>query len=68
MWKPISTVPKDRYVLLFTPDNPRWAGNMEVGMWFGEDDGCFWSCGGPNGGLELNQDNWTHWAELPSDP
>lgn len=66
-WQPIETVPKDRYVLLYTPDEPDWAGNKEVGKWFGGDDGGFWSCGGPNSGLEL-ESNWTHWAELPPSP
>lgn len=69
-WQPISTVPHDRFVLLLDSGNPRWAGNMEVGKWFGmpgdEDDGCFWSAGGPNGGLELERD-FTHWMELPPD-
>lgn len=75
-WKPIETVPKDRYVLLFSPDCPSWDGNMEVGRWFGDgESGCFWSCGGPNGGLELNgdghpenYDRFTHWMPLPTPP
>jgi hypothetical protein len=68
-WKPINSVPRDRYVLLFCPDDPDWAGNMDVGKWFGDDEptGCFWSSGGPNGGLELER-NWTHWMELPQPP
>jgi hypothetical protein len=71
-WHPIASVPKDRYVLLFDPESPRWDGNMEVGRWFGEeDDGCFWSSGGPNGGLEIGGGNeprqFSHWAELPQD-
>jgi hypothetical protein len=74
-WQPISTVPKDRYVLLYDPTTPRWDGNMDVGRWFGDDqDGCFWSCGGPNGGLELSDvgtsipNRYTHWMDLPPDP
>jgi len=73
-WQPIETVPKDRYVLLYTEDEPDWAGNKEVGKWFdGDGDnewfrgGCFWSIGGPNGGLELER-KWTHWMELPPSP
>ena len=75
-WKPIATVPLDRYVLLYSPDCPAWDGNMEVGRWYGDEkDGCFWSCGGPNGGLELNgsassghYDRFTHWMDLPDCP
>jgi hypothetical protein len=77
-WQPIETVPKDRYVLLFSRDAVRWDGNMEVGCWFGEGEfGGFWSCGGPNGGLELNgceqggpghYGPFTHWMDLPPDP
>lgn len=77
-WNPIETVPKDRYVLLFDPSDQRWDGNIEVGKWFEyEDDqsmSCFWSCGGPNGGLELDQSSeptksrFTHWMELPAPP
>lgn len=63
-WQPIETAPRDRYILLLFPEQPDWAGNMEVGKWFGEKDGCFWSVGGPNGGLELDRD-FTHWMELP---
>lgn len=73
-WKPIETVPRDRYVLLFDPDTPAWDGNMEVGKWFGDDEphACFWSCGGPNGGLEIGggteSRQFSHWAELPVSP
>lgn len=70
-WQPIKTAPKDRYILLFDAETPRWDGNMEVGKWFGGGDGCFWSCGGPNGGLELDgfgETRFTHWMELPTDP
>ncbi len=72
-WRPIKTVPKDRYVLLYTPDRPEWDGNMDVGKWFGDDNsGCFWSCGGPNGGLELSgpyhRAKFTNWQELPEPP
>lgn len=70
MWHPISTVPRDCYVLLFTEDAPRWDGNMEVGRWFGDDNpsACFWSRGGPNGGLELgDMTDFTYWTHLPSD-
>lgn len=66
-WQPIETVPSDRFVLLFCDDEPRWAGNMEVGKWYGEDAGGFWSCGGPNGGGELGN-AFTHWMDLPEDP
>lgn len=68
-WQPINTVPRDRYVLLFTPEAPDWDGNMEVGRWFGDDEAwaCFWSPGGPNGGLEI-EGNWTHWMPLPAPP
>jgi len=53
-WKTITTHPRDRYILLFSPDRPRWDGNMDVGKWFGDETwGCFWSSGGPNGGLEI---------------
>lgn len=75
-WQPIETAPRDRYILLFSPDGPRWDGNMEVGKWAGDDDGCFWSCGGPNGGLELGDvtsgshhgNRFTYWMDLPADP
>lgn len=69
-WRPIATVPKDRYVLLFDADAPDWDGNMEVAKWFGDDiEGCFWSCGGPNGGLEVGgHRKFSHWAELPKPP
>ena len=74
-WRLIETVPHDRYVLLFSPHAPRWDGNMEVAKWYGDNEGCFWSCGGPNGGLELNdeapghhQNTFTHWMELPEEP
>ncbi len=68
VWHPIETAPRDRYILLLESDEPIWAGNMEVGCWYGGDDGCFWSSGGPNGGLELDFDGtrkFTHWMELP---
>lgn len=79
MWQPIETIPHDRYVLLCdAKDAVRWDGNMEVGKWFGDaEDGCFWSCGGPNGGLELDGPHgwggghytrFTHWMDLPEDP
>lgn len=60
-WQLITSAPKDRYILLFSPEEPRWAGNMEVGKWFGDDDewACVWSRGGPK---------FTHWMELPDDP
>lgn len=67
-WQPIETVPKDRYVLLFNQDTPAWDGNMEVAKWFGKegDDGCFWSSGGPNGGLEVGGvSEFSHWMPLP---
>lgn len=76
-WQPIETVPRDRYVLLCDKTAVRWDGNMEVGKWFGDDEpwACFWSCGGPNGGLEINgsshgghYDKFTHWMDLPPDP
>ena len=75
-WQPIETVPRDRYVLLYSRDAVRWDGNMEVGKWVGDDEsGCFWSCGGPNGGLELGEATgmghygpFTHWMDLPEDP
>lgn len=77
-WQPIETVPRDRYVLLFSPHAPDWDGNMEVGRWFGdEENGCFWSPGGPNGGTELSGENatighygndFTHWMPLPKPP
>lgn len=69
VWQPIATVPRDRYVLLFNPNSPDWDGNMDVGRWFGDDEPLagFWSCGGPNGGLEL-EDNFTHWMPLPDRP
>lgn len=75
-WQPIETVPKDRYVLLFADDCPAWDGNMEVGRWYGDEhDGEFWSCGGPNGGLELgtptspgHYGRFTHWMDLPAEP
>lgn len=71
-WQPIATAPRDRYILLFSPETPRWDGNMDVGKWFGDDEewACVWSCGGPNGGLELTNKGWgdyTHWMELPDD-
>lgn len=73
-WKPLTQpFPKDRYILLFSPGAPDWDGNMEVGQLWGD---CFWSCGGPNGGLELDpegtishHDNaFTHWRDLPEAP
>lgn len=74
-WQPIETVPHDRYVLLYAPDCPDWDGNMEVGRWFGDEDGGrFWSCGGPNGGLPLDEycghhgETYTHWMDLPQSP
>lgn len=72
-WQTIETAPKDRFILLFSPQQPRWAGNMDVGKWFGDEDSnaCVWSCGGPNGGLELTDTGWgdyTHWMDLPADP
>lgn len=68
-WQPIETVPDDRYVLLFCPDTPSWNGNMDVGKWFGDkENGCFWSCGGPNGGLELDGIEFSHWMDLPAPP
>ena len=74
-WQPIENVPDDRYVLLFACNCPRWDGNMEVGKWYPDEEngGCFWSCGGPNGGLELEYDchghhgRFTHWMDLPPD-
>lgn len=76
-WQPIETAPRDRYVLLFSPEAPAWDGNMEVGRWYGYDEGGgWWSCGGPNGGLELSGPGapghyggrFTHWRELPEPP
>ncbi len=76
-WQSIETVPRDRYVLLCDKNAAAWDGNMEVGKWFGGDEprACFWSCGGPNGGLELNGDShpghydrFTHWMDLPEQP
>lgn len=76
-WQPINSVPWDRYVLLCDKGAVRWDGNMEVGKWFGEDEpsACFWSPGGPNGGLEIgghvsmgHYDDFTHWMDLPDDP
>jgi len=76
-WQPIETAPKDRYVLLFSPLAPAWDGNMEVGHYFESDGvGQWWSCGGPNGGLEISGDHstghyggtFTHWMELPEEP
>lgn len=69
-WQPISTAPWDRYVLLCDRSEPRWNGNMEVGKWFGENEptACFWSSGGPNGGLEYGYNQFTHWMDLPEDP
>ncbi len=75
-WQRIDTVPHDRYVLLFSRDAVRWDGNMEVGKWYGDEKGgCFWSPGGPNGGLEISGElrpghygEFTHWMELPEDP
>lgn len=63
-WRPIETAPDDRYVLLFDPSTPDWDGNMEVGRRYGD---CWWSAGGPNGGLELERD-FTHWMPLPPQP
>ena len=66
-WQPIETAPRDRYILLLDRSRPAWDGNMEVGKWFGgAGDGCWWSSGGPNGGLELEYD-FTHWQPLPPD-
>ena len=76
-WKPIETAPKDGYILLFSPNAPSWDGNMEVGRWFGnENRGEWWSCGGPNGGLEISgtsapghyDGKFTHWMPLPAPP
>lgn len=76
-WQPIDTVPWDRYVLLCDKNAVRWDGNMEVGRWFcgATEYGCFWSPGGPNGGLEIgghvsmgHYDDFTHWMDLPDDP
>ncbi len=67
-WQPIETAPSDRYILLLDRSRPAWDGNMEVGKWFGDaSNGCWWSSGGPNGGLELEFD-FTHWMPLPPPP
>ena len=66
-WRDIETAPKDAYILLFNPEAPDWDGNMDVGRWYGSDDGGFWSCGGPNGGLELDYP-FSHWMPLPEPP
>lgn len=75
-WRKIETAPKDRYILLFSPCAPAWDGNMEVARWFGDDDnGGWWSCGGPNGGIDLQDGGpghhggcFTHWMDLPEPP
>jgi hypothetical protein len=74
-WQPFTTVPANRYVLLTSAPDPEW---MEVAIRYGdEEDDCFWSCGGANGGTDditppsgnrgTNR-GITHWQELPEAP
>ncbi len=76
-WQPIETHPCDRYILLCDRNAVDWDGMMEVGRWYDDEqgNGNFWSCGGPNGGLELDGDShpghydrFTDWMDLPEPP
>jgi hypothetical protein len=70
-WQPIETAPKDRYILICEANEPAWAGNMFVAKWFGDDEtACFWTSGGPNGGIDLEPRiySFTHWMPLPEPP
>lgn len=67
-WRGIESAPRDGTFVLLYNGEPEWAGAFECGGWFGpDDDGDWWSSGGPNGGLELS-DRFTHWRPLPSPP
>lgn len=71
-WQPIETAPRDgTYVLLYNGE-PMWAGCYECAAWFGEGEtACWWSAGGPNGGLEVSyvkDGDLTHWMPLPEPP
>ncbi len=77
-WQPIETAPNDRYIMVYTPDSPGWNGNMFVVKWFGDgpvrsttnygEVDCFWTCGGPNGGIDLDGITFTNWMPLPEPP
>ena len=68
-WRTMDSAPKDRWILVCDRQEPDWAGNMWVVKWFGDDEfACWWTSGGPNGGIDYESDAFTHWMPLPTPP
>lgn len=66
-WQPIDTVPDGERVELFLEHGEKGNGEIAVGMVFRNDDGSipdhYWTWGGPNSGLDVNE-RPTHWRHL----
>lgn len=67
MWESIDTAPKDRFILVYCPeDNSRWLAKWQGGEWYGVDDeGLTRTAGGPD-----YVTGWkvTLWQDLPTPP
>jgi hypothetical protein len=66
-WQPIETAPRDRFVLVYCPeDDTRWLAKWQGGEWHGVDEcGFTRTAGGPD-----YVTGWkvTHFAFLPAPP
>lgn len=68
MWQDIETAPKDRFILVYCPeDDTRWLAKWQGDQWHGVDaeDGLTRTAGGPE-----YVTGWkvTHWMPVPAGP
>lgn len=69
LWRPIHTAPKDRFIILYCPeDDSRWWASWQGGEWYGVD-----SLGLTRTGHSINDDavtGWfiTAWMPIPEPP
>lgn len=66
-WQDISTAPKDRFIILFCPeDGSRWWAKWQGGNWYGVDDYGLTRVGmGPD---DVTGWKVTMWQETPPPP
>lgn len=68
-WQTIDTAPKDRFILLWCPeDESRWLAKWQGGEWYGVDDEGLTRNGDADRPSAMHRWVVTHWMPLPDPP